>query len=830
MMRICVLLVCFLNIAAWAAAMDLSTASPQDLLAVYKQLRNIQGGDKAATTENILFKRDSATFTFISGRITFSAPVADRVLAARFEGQGTFMLDPPSPLDKRQLARFAGAAQLTDTFTEAVFYFTDNTFEEMQKLMNVVPIPESDPELFTSSQKQFAKDFNSWYENRRKQHPVLRNMAARMLADLTDSTSKGFFLAYFKAKKSGDLLFHISWNRDSLLLPGYHKGEEVILLHINLGDYYEWWSGFHLSSEYAQLPRPDHRTLRVHCPSSQIDLLVDKSNNISATAWLEYEVVDSSPRVLPFFLSEVLRISSIEDGAGNPVSFIQEDRKLDNDPWLVLSKPAKPGEKYKIKISYEEDSTRDSRLVHQLGSGLYQVMERESWFPSFAIAEDRTQFEIRARSPKKFKFVATGQLIDSKKDKDELLTTWKTESPVSVVGFNYGDFVESSQTLKDLKITAYSGRDVPNELKAILNQSSVGELAAMSRGGRRNVEANRGLQRGGFNTSKSVKDAAELSLSAFKFFEILYGPLPFKNISVTQQPVRGYGQSWPYLIFLPYDVFLDSTTRNALGLSTFREQREFHQTVAVHEMSHQWWGHLVGWKTYHDQWLSEGLADFSAMMYLRYYAPSEVNTFWNIRRTILLQKNKLGYRPTDIGPVWLNPQLNEYRGEGNATALIYYKGAYIFEMLRALMYDPKLENPDARFLSMMKEFAETFAGKNASTEDFRKIVDKHNGRSMEWFFNEWVYGTDTPTYDFSYEFKDAGGGQTEVVLNLKQSDVSDNFFMQLPIYVVADGKSAHIGLVGITGNKPLKTSFKLNFRPEKILLDPERSILAEINQ
>ena len=101
---------------------------------------------------------------------------------------------------------------------------------------------------------------------------------------------------------------------------------------------------------------------------------------------------------------------------------------------------------------------------------------------------------------------------------------------------------------------------------------------------------------------------------------------------------------------------------------------------------------------------------------------------------------------------------------------------------------------------------------------------------MEWFFNEWVYGTDIPTYDFSYEFKDAGGGQTEVLLNLTQSDVSDNFFMQLPLYVVADGKSVHVGLLGITGNKPLKTSFKLGFRPEKVLLDPERSILAEINQ
>jgi hypothetical protein len=74
------------------------------------------------------------------------------------------------------------------------------------------------------------------------------------------------------------LLFHISWNRDSLLLPEYAKGEEVMLLHLNPGNYYEWWSGFHLSSEYAQSPYPDHRNLLAHCPAAQIDLQVAKDN------------------------------------------------------------------------------------------------------------------------------------------------------------------------------------------------------------------------------------------------------------------------------------------------------------------------------------------------------------------------------------------------------------------------------------------------------------------------------------------------------------------------------------------------------------------------
>jgi hypothetical protein len=60
--------------------------------------------------------------------------------------------------------------------------------------------------------------------------------------------------------------------------------------------------------------------------------------------------------------------------------------------------------------------------------------------------------------------------------------------------------------------------------------------------------------------------------------------------------------------------------------------RHFSALVAVHEMSHQWWGHMVGWKTYHDQWLSEGIADFSSALYLRQFEPKEWNNFWSMKR------------------------------------------------------------------------------------------------------------------------------------------------------------------------------------------------------
>jgi hypothetical protein len=144
----------------------------------------------------------------------------------------------------------------------------------------------------------------------------MRNLAARILADLSDPSSRGFFLADFKAEHTGSLLYHISWNRDPLFFPEVGNDEEVQLIHYNLNNYSEWWAGFHLGEEYGTTARPEHRKLLAHCRSEKIDAEISNSNHLSAAATLEYEVPGGSPRLLPLKLRGVLRISSITNGSG----------------------------------------------------------------------------------------------------------------------------------------------------------------------------------------------------------------------------------------------------------------------------------------------------------------------------------------------------------------------------------------------------------------------------------------------------------------------------------------------------------------------------------
>lgn len=811
-----------------AAAADLPTAPAEELMRVYSQLRSLRGSDQWAVTENVVWKRDAATFTLREGHLTFAEPVAGHVVAAVFEGQGSIELKPPTGTEMHQIGRFTRGSGLTDQFHEAVFFFTDDSWAELQKLLMIHSGGDAEKagQALESAQKKYAESFNDWWENETKGNPTMRNLAARMLADLSDPSSRGLFLADFKGEHSGHLLYQISWNRDSLILPGISNDEEVMLLHYDLNSYFEWWAGFHLTDEYAHGALPEHRTLLAHCREERMEAEIGKDNRLAAAAEMQFEVPHSPVRVLPLNLSGVLRISSIQDAQGRKLSFIQEDRKLASDPWVILAEPASAGRVYSLRIEYEEDSTHDSRVVHQRGSGLYYVTTRESWFPSFGAFDDRSRYLLRFRSPKKFVFVATGHLVKSRKEKEFLETEWESEIPYSVVGFNYGDFVEKSQSDPTLAVTAYSGKEIPDELQGLLSRIDAAEVGL---GGTSRAGGETGIT-GRFSTADMAGVAAGVSYQALKLFEFYFGPLPFKNVSVTEQPIRGYGQSWPTLIFLPYDSLLDAQRRHTLHLDQSAEAREFYDVVAVHEMAHQWWGHLVGWKTYHDQWMSEGFAEFSASLYLRKTDPKKVKDFWDLKRKWLLSKNRKGNRPVDVGPLWLNYQLNGHLEEENSERLIYMKGAYVLEMLRLLMEDPRSQNPDARFVAMMQDFVSRYSAKNPSSEEFRQVVEKHFGQPMDWFFNEWVYGTEIPHYDFNYQLKPGDGGKTILKASITQSAVSDQFLMKVPVYVFIEGQPRRLGLITVKGPTTAKAEVLLPFRPDKVTADEFHSILCTMKQ
>jgi hypothetical protein len=165
-----------------------------------------------------------------------------------------------------------------------------------------------------------------------------------------------------------------------------------------------------------------------------------------------------------------------------------------------------------------------------------------------------------------------------------------------------------------------------------------------------------------------------------------------------------------------------------------------------------------------------------------------------------------------------------------AQFLIYPKGAYILHMLRMMMYDPK-QGGDARFQAMMKDFVQTYFNRDVSTEDFKSIVEKHitpemdatkNGK-MDWFFSEWVYGTEVPSYRMEYQATDvmfSGRSPNQVFPTILCG-------MIVPIYLDFGKGWVRLGTARMIGNTTIDVkNIKLPVAPKSAALCAMNDVLA----
>jgi aminopeptidase N len=260
---------------------------------------------------------------------------------------------------------------------------------------------------------------------------------------------------------------------------------------------------------------------------------------------------------------------------------------------------------------------------------------------------------------------------------------------------------------------------------------------------------------------------------------------------------------------MPFTAFMDRTQRYmAFGIRA--ATANFFQYVAPHEIAHQWWGHMVGWKSYRDQWMSEGFAEFSASLYIQIALRDHDKyiAFWNEQRDRITQARPQtnGIKPYTVGPVTQGRRLSNGKTRAAYQFLVYPKGAYILHMLRQMMKDPT-SGGDQRFMAMMQDFIKSHYNQDVSTEDLKQIVEKHMTREMDltrdhrmdWFFNEWVYGTEMPSYQFDYQI----GADGMLTGRITQSGVSNKFTMPVPVYIDYGKGWVKLGVAKMIGNATL---------------------------
>jgi hypothetical protein len=779
-----------LDVAPVEATVTVASSVTANSDPVYQQLRQAAKSEAEfsnfATVNNLVLTRDAAVFTLRSGEIYFGAPVEGHTTAAVFIGDGELTLEPPTPVEKHSLALFINEEKLTEPFSRLVIRFTDQTLAEIKSSANA---------KMGSAGPQSTRARDAYRENQQLMRKELRdNGELRTLADIYAPKRPGYFTAYINGKNHSKLLFVL----DPLGIP-FVSPEEVALLSYGQGDG-GIWSAFHLANEYQKgtaNSAEDHRLFDI--TRHEIDGAI-KGTQITATDRVVFRALVAG-RVLPFSLYPSLRVSRVQDSQGKDLSFIQESKDEDADFAVIMPQDIEPGKEYSLTVQYGGgDALRDS------GGGNYILIPRSTWYPNNAGTQfgDRATFDISFRYPKGNTFIATGAPVEpDKRVEDGMLARWTSgKTELAVAGFNYGRFKKKEILDKTTgyNIEFYANEELPDSVKAM--QKNIEQARAAG------VQTDTTLES---MTTTAMADAALADTqNATRIYENFFGKLPYTRVAMSQQPASNFGQAWPTLVFMPFTAFLD-TTQRAQMFGSQGGADSFWRYVGPHEVAHQWWGHTIGWDSYHDQWMSEGFAEFSASLYVQFVRkdPGKFNDFWEAQRQLIITSSPQtrDRKPYTVGPVTQGYRLNSGKTGNVARFMIYPKGAFILHMVRMMFHNAR--EGDTRFQAMMKDFVQTHYNHDVSTEDFKQAIEKHmtpimdldkNAR-MDWFFNEWVYGTEIPSYKFDYQLSPDG---TTISGRITQSGVSDNFKMLVPIYVDFGKGWFRLGAANITGNNSIE--------------------------
>lgn len=505
--------------------------------------------------------------------------------------------------------------------------------------------------------------------------------------------------------------------------------------------------------------------------------------HIRGTLWLK--ATRPEVRLIALQLHPKMEILSFSDEKEAPIEVWRKKHSGEWDDELYLISPQPLSPESEVRWNFEIQGKALDRFY-----GHYSLVPQLDWYPISGYLH-YADFDVTFEYPNYYDLVALGKKVEEIQEKGMKRAHWITGEPVLGMRFSIGE-MRSEQIVKEgLPTITLCQTDVASpEIKHYLQSQGVSI---------------------GSNMGREVADEVTGTL---QFFTALFGPCPAEHIYVTEI-LGGHGQGFLGFIQLSWLTFAVS------------DDWGVNRAFRAHEVAHQWWGEGIHWESYHDQWLSEGFAEYSAWWYLQLAGGNKLffRRLDKAQDDILHARDYLFGKGPTTGSLWLGWRASTSETRGDYFRLTYEKGAWVLHMLRNLMIDFKTMNED-KFKAVLHEFYRRFQGQKANTEDFRMTLEEMTGESFQWFFDQWVYGADIPTYYWNYT-KEKEGDFWKVVVRVRQEGVSSEFRMPVPVSVeFKNGKRATVRL-NIRGDQELYELPRIAEEPKDILFNDYQSVLCE---
>ncbi|MGD1214524.1 MAG: M1 family aminopeptidase [Terriglobales bacterium] len=828
---------CLVAATAWAQATGAGAQCPQTTSGIYARIRSV-GLDpqRVYHVRNASIDRPNLHLDFDDGTLAFTEDICGRITGAIFEGEGEIRLRPPNRVERGSLALFTGMAILEEQFTSGYLRFNDDTAAVLQRFLT--PAPEG---------AEFIKE---WSDTGRS---LAEFDALRLLLDFShflpapggNEPERKFpplLHAHLLGKKLGG--FEVFWDAAGAepLWAGQPRLKDGIL-------FFDIWTSFAPGGSAATAPLANDASIT----GFRIRASVQPPTRLQASTEMKVRVRSGGERTLLFELSRYLKMDAVE-ADGRAVDFIQNQalegtqlqRKGNDLVALVFPAPLVPGQELKLRFSYAGE------VLSEAGNGLLYVGERGTWYPNFGLSP--AQFEMEFHYPANWTLVATGkQIARAGSDEDEAGTNreagaekvsrWTSERPIPVAGFNLGKYVRAEARAGNILVEAYGTKGVEKSFpkaQAEVIEQPVFPGASPQRS-RSMVPII--VTPPPPSPAHDVQAVADRAAKAIGSFSQWFGPYPYGSLALTQMP-GNLSQGWPGLVFLSSFAFLSPQEQTDLRLDPVT--RALDTQVLVHETAHQWWGDLVGWKSYRDQWIAEGLANYASLLMLEQQNPAQFRQVLEKYRRDLLSKNKDGERLRDAGPVTLGQRLESSHFPRGYDAISYERGTWLFHMLRSMLRDSEAASRSRKgransgasseepFFRALRKIRERYAGKSISTQELMQVFEEElprplwyeNRHKLDWFLEGWIEGTAIPELEAREIRITEKTGVTTVAGVIVQKDAPDDLVTAVPLYATTAGNAlVFLGEMLADGRE---TGFRLIAPSDvrKIVLDPKQTILS----
>ena len=823
-------------------------AQPGPATALYRRLSSA-GLDRHAiySIRDGAIDRQDIHISFNDGVIGLTESIEGEVTGALFIGEGEVLVVPPDLTERQSLALFTGSPVLSERFTVAYFRFHDARF-----------VRDLEPALRRGSEGDAAGFFD-------KYNSVARSLAEadalRLLEAIThapaaaaeDSSDSSEFL---RARITGVHLGTFDMVLDNIAVEQVFLGQ---VSSTGKGTFYDQWAQFPMraartvvaakTSEVAKnvtaAARADGsaRGERFTIRDYRIRAQALPPSRISAETSLELEARVSGERTVIFELSRYLRLSSVTiAGSTDAVEVIQNEalegsqlaRRGNDLVALVFPRPLNAGERRTLVFRYAGD------VMSEAGGGLMYVGARGTWYPNRGPA--MADFDLEFRYPAGWKLLATGRRIAQRNQGSEEISQWKTERPIPLAGFNLGKYTQASAQAGPVVVESYASRAMEASFTRALLPAPA-PPAPLRPGMHRGVPDVE-IQAPPPQPAAQAQAVADQAARTIEFLAPRLGPFPYSSLSLTQMPGTD-SQGWPGLVFLSSYVFLTPQQRwQGRTDSNAPVEILYARIMAAHETAHQWWGDAVFWRSYRDQWLMEALANYCALLQIEQESPQQFQIVLDHYRDELLVESETSHRPMkDAGAVVLGQRLNSSRFFAAYDVVAYGRGTWLLHMLRHMLRDaarespqpPSSADPDALFLSLLRQLQTRYSGKPLSTADLRQVLEASLPRSLwfeghaslDWFFSGWVGGTDIPHLELSGVKIARGAGTATASAVLRQKKASELLVTSVPIYAeMPDGSLRFVERVFADGEE---TALKLTVPAgaRRLVLDPFHTVLRE---